>query len=98
MRSPIIAYFELTSSFEGQATYQGAAPHINVADEITSQWEDRVHEDWRSHITEPVFSPQEVEAIAGDYTAWEAALAATQHRLPPFATLLANREWPHLAS
>lgn len=98
MRSGIIGYLELASSFERQARYQDAAPHINVASEVINQWEDWVHEGWRSYVAEPVFSLAEVQAVAKFYTAWETVVAATPDCLPPLEALLASGEWQFLAS
>jgi len=98
IRSQIIGYLELVSSLDEQAEYQLAAPHINVPNEIIDQWEDWVHNDWRSYIAEPVFSPGEVGAVSKFYAAWSAVIAATPDPLPSLETLWTSVEWQHLAS
>lgn len=98
IRNQIIEYLELASSFDEQAEYQLAVPHINVPNEIINQWEDWVTEDWRRNVTEPVFSKEEVMAVGKFYLAWDAVAAATPNPLPPLEVLWTSSEWQLLAT
>jgi hypothetical protein len=97
IRNQIINYLALASSFDEQAEYQLAVPHINVPNEIINQWEDWVQEDWRRYVTEPVFSKDEVVAVGKFYAAWDSVAAATPDPLPPLEALWASSEWQLLA-
>lgn len=98
IRNRIIEYLELVSSFNVQSAYQAAVPYINVPNEVINQWEDSVSPNWRNYIAAPVFSPEEIIAIAQFYDVWDAVAAAAPDPLPPLQILLDTGEWQRLAS
>ncbi|HSD16605.1 MAG TPA: hypothetical protein VLC71_05000 [Thermomonas sp.] len=97
IRNQIISYLELAASKEEQIEYQAAASHIHVPNEVINQWEDWVKPDWRDHMIAPVFTQDEIQAIADFYSAWESVASRTPDPLPRLDVLFGTKEWQKLA-
>ena len=97
IRNQIISYLKLAASQEEQIAYQAAAPHIHVPNEVINQWEDWVQPDWRDHMIAPVFTQDEIRAIADFYSAWDSVASVTPDPLPRLDVLCGTEEWDKLA-
>lgn len=58
IRSQIIEYLELASSFEAQRSYQSRVPIAQVPNEVIVGWEDWVADPRDPALAEPVFLDQ----------------------------------------
>ncbi len=85
IRNRLIEYFEWASSFETIASF-GAFETIN-------SWEDWVHSSELSFFHEPVFSPDEHDAITAFYKIWDAAAEATKEDVFDQAELRWRDPW-----
>jgi hypothetical protein len=98
IRNRIIEYLELASSFDEQAEYQSAAPNIHVPSEVLNQWADWVSGDWREYIAAPVFTSDEIEAVARFHDVWSGVCDATPDDLPDLQDLVGTMPWRQLAA
>src|SRR4051794_32824743 len=65
IRNRVIEDSETAASYEQQRRYQEAVPFVNVVTEIVCMWgDDHVPQGWQSWFLPPVFTPEEIEAVA----------------------------------
>lgn len=97
IRNQIIECLELAASSMEQVAYQAAVPQVHVPNEVINQWEDWVRPDWREYMTPPMFSQDEIGAIADFYGAWDSVVSSTPDPLPSLEVLMGTDEWLQLA-
>lgn len=96
VRQHLIDYLEVASSLEAQLAFQAKSPELDVAREMIEQWADWVSPDWQSELVAPVFSKQEIAAIAQFQSTWLQISAALPQPLLPLAQMLATDLWDEL--
>lgn len=89
-------YLEIASSFDEQREYQRKVPLVHVPNEMINRWEDWVDGDRLDWFEEPVFSPQEQQAIQTFHSIWDSVAAVTPDPLPPLSALIVTEAWERL--
>jgi hypothetical protein len=96
IRNRIIEYLALAASFDQQRTYQAAVPAISVPNEVLNQWEDWASDEGRDGFDAPVFTADELAAVASFAVTWTKIVKATPLCLPSLAETQALPEWEQL--
>lgn len=99
VRNRLIEYLEVAASLEAQVTFSEQSPQVNVALEVLEQWADWVGPQWQEELLPPVFSRDELLAIAQFQHVWQACRARLLQEfaeLPALAILFEHRDWRSL--
>jgi hypothetical protein len=96
VRNRIIEYLSLAASFQQQRAYQASVPAISVPNEVINQWQDWVSEQSFPGFGPPVFTSNELAALAAFGRAWEQVARNTPSPLPPVDETVALPQWEHL--
>lgn len=97
IRNRVIEDLETVASYEEQRKYQGAVPFVNVATEIICMWaNDHVPQGWQSWFLPPVFTPEEIDAIARFDKELHAVSDALPKPTPQIAELIGTECWERL--
>lgn len=98
IRTRIIEYLELASSFDAQIEYESAETIAFVPDEVIEQWADWNpvdHSRWPERLTDP-YSGEEIAAMQTFHTEWEWVIKHVPKPLPELARTQQLPEWQRL--
>ena len=97
LRNRVMDDLELAASYDKQRQYQEAVPYINVPTEMVCMWgNDHVAEGWQSWFVLPVFTPDELEAIARFDVVMESVSGLYPGIMPSLAELIGTEAWERL--
>jgi hypothetical protein len=97
LRNRVIEELETAASYEEQRRYQKAVPSVNVPAEMICGWfNDHVWEGWQKAYTPPVFTPEEIDAIAGFDKVFRAVKAKLPSHTPSLSELVGAESWDRL--
>jgi len=97
IRNRVIDDLELAASYDKQRQYQDAVRFVNVVTEMVCMWaNDHVPEGWRKWLLPPVFTPEEIEAVARFDKVLNAVADAFQGQMPSLAEVIGTEPWERL--
>lgn len=96
IRNRLMEYLETASSYDQQREYERNVPIAHVPHEMINQWEDLVDGGRLDWFEEPVFSPQEQEAIRTFHAVWDSVAKNTPKSLPSLSALIETEPWERL--
>jgi hypothetical protein len=99
LRNRIIEHLELVSSDKRQLSYQQAVPAVHVSNELFNGWGDWVLDAATiDAFTEPVFTPEEQQAIRQFNSTLDAVALKTPQNLPYIVPFVGTSAWQELSS
>lgn len=99
MRNRIIEVLETAASYDEQRQYQEAVPYVHVPTEMICMWgADLVGRDWRSWWLPPVFTADELEAIARFDEVFRSVVDALPKPWPELSELIGSEAWERFRS
>jgi hypothetical protein len=97
IRNRVIEDLEKAASYTEQRRYQDGVPLINVVTEIVCMWaNDHVSEGWQSWFRFPVFTPEEIEAVARFDAVLHAVADSLPTATPQLSDLIRTEPWERL--
>jgi hypothetical protein len=97
IRNQIIEYLEMASSFDNQRRYQDSVPHVSVPVEVIELWLDWIDENEPlKNCLEPVFSPEERDAVVKYHALFVDVCNKTPKMLPALDVLIRDPNWMRL--
>jgi hypothetical protein len=97
IRNRVIEDLETVASYSEQRRYQEAVPFINVVTEIACMWaDDHVPAGWQSWFLPPVFTPEEIQAVARCDRVLHTVVDALPRKTPQLSELIGTEPWEEL--
>ena len=94
VRNRIIEHLTVVASYAEQLDYQARVPYVNVPTEIFCGWaDDWVPDGWQGDFGPPVFTPDELAAVAQFDETIKAVRDVMPEHLPSLDLLLDTEPW-----